>query len=558
MGDGPKLVGPDIDAYIAEYKKFLAKNPPTQPKREPFYYRDLPNRKERSLRGCFHDELFSRDNIEWKLANKFFDGDIPYMYEKLETLPEESFEEFWQTYRVDAGPRADRKYTIIFYGVSGYTGSMIMEYLNRECKDNIETSIAFAGRTLNKVVAMRDKVLAGTKWANIDCLTADLSNPFDVERIVSQCRVIVNIAGPFMKTGGERLVEACIHYDTDYCDVSGETPWTAMLLEFHDLAWENGVYIVPSSAYAGGLPDILAYAAVQLVREKYNEEVVKLCGYVQDYQEKPGLVAPSGGTLETRAAMAGADEWVRKVMLDPFALGGLIDMGTREEDKDIGLTKVQYDPLVKKWLAPHVYAFFETRIVRRSNYIHHQLVNGPHKGYYYGCALNFRTFKIKDTEHQALESKKSSTSSKAEVDKLKAAGKWYGPGEGPPIEELIDMGVHSLYHMVAISESGKKVNISVKGRDGYYETARMVVEMALALAIDSPKLRTGHNHVRGGILTPGVAGRKILFNRLINSGLGFIDWSDSGELPNPAGLESWGMKPMRKENIEQEQDNEKE
>ena len=51
---------------------------------------------------------------------------------------------------------------------------------------------------------------------------------------------------------GERLVEACIHYDTDYCDVSGEIPWSAKLLEFHDVARDAGVYIVPSTAYAGG------------------------------------------------------------------------------------------------------------------------------------------------------------------------------------------------------------------------------------------------------------------------------------------------------------------
>ena len=73
-----------------------------------------------------------------------------------------------------------------------------------------------------------------------------------MEALVSSCRVVCNIAGPFMLTGGERLVEACIHYDTDYCDVSGEIPWSAKLLEFHDVARDAGVYIVPSTAYAGG------------------------------------------------------------------------------------------------------------------------------------------------------------------------------------------------------------------------------------------------------------------------------------------------------------------
>lgn len=63
-----------------------------------------------------------------------------------------------------------------------HIGSMIMEFLKRDCKDDVK--VAFAGRTLHKVrpktrvcmrnlelthvlqvVAMRDKVMAGTKWA---------------------------------------------------------------------------------------------------------------------------------------------------------------------------------------------------------------------------------------------------------------------------------------------------------------------------------------------------------------------------------------------------------
>ena len=85
---------------------------------------------------------------------------------------------------------------MVFYGVSGYTGSLVMEYLKRECLDDV--SVCFAGRTLHKVIAMRDKVLAGTRWASCDCVSCDLKEPFEVEALVSSCRVVCNIAGPFM------------------------------------------------------------------------------------------------------------------------------------------------------------------------------------------------------------------------------------------------------------------------------------------------------------------------------------------------------------------------
>ena len=164
------------------------------------------------------------------------------MYDNLDDLAEEKWAEFFESYLVEPKPRADRKYKIIFYGMSGYTGSLVMEYLKRECMDDVVDSIAFSGRTLRKVEAMREKVLGDTKWANVDCIKANLDNPFEVEALVANCSVICNIAGPFMLTGGERLVEACIHYDTDYCDVSGEIPWSAKLLQFHDVARDAGVY----------------------------------------------------------------------------------------------------------------------------------------------------------------------------------------------------------------------------------------------------------------------------------------------------------------------------
>ena len=89
---------------------------------------------------------------------------------------------------------------MVFYGVSGYTGSLVMEYLKRECLDDV--NVCFAGRTLHKVIAMRDKVLAGTRWAACDCISCDLKEPFEVEALVSSCRVVCNIAGPFMCARG--------------------------------------------------------------------------------------------------------------------------------------------------------------------------------------------------------------------------------------------------------------------------------------------------------------------------------------------------------------------
>ena len=203
-----------------------------------FYCKDDPSRDARSVCGCFLDEIYAKPRLEQRMADTYFDGDVPFMRDHVETLSDGQWRSFFEGYLVEPLPRDKRKYAVVFYGVSGYTGSLVMEYLKRTCLDDV--SVAFAGRTLHKVVAMRDKVSKGSRFEHSECLACDLKDPFAVEALVSSCRVVCNIAGPFMLTGGERLVEACIHYDTDYCDVSGEVPWSAKLLEFHDVASTAG------------------------------------------------------------------------------------------------------------------------------------------------------------------------------------------------------------------------------------------------------------------------------------------------------------------------------
>lgn len=87
--------------------------------------------------------------------------------------------------------------------------------------------------------------------------------------------------------------------------------------------------------------------------------------------------------------------------------------------------------------------------------------------------------------------------------------------------------------MVAVLPSGKKIAWSIKGRDGYFETARMAVEAALTMAVSGPELRSGKYSVRGGVLTAGIACKDILFDRLLKSGMGFIDWSPGARPREP-------------------------
>merc|ERR1719203_2737670 len=353
----------------------------------------------------------------------YFTGDMLVKYEPcVEALQkvvdgdgedEEAFNEFEETF----GKFLDfswcsqwdgKKYDIVFYGVSGYTGYLMMEYLKRvSLKVNPEQfTFAFAGRTPSKVEEMRNREFAGTLWEDTPVMQMSYDDVFSVIDLVRSAKVIINVAGPYMLTQGEVMIDACIHMGVHYLDISGEVPWTLRVLELHKHAVAAGVTIVPSAASAGGFPDLGVLLAAKEMKTKYGEELRKaIC-----YQSGGGAAqTASGGTLKTRSAMATAGDEVRAEMANPFSMGGFIpdrdrwgvkycniEFGTgkctpkmRQEDLDANMSRVTEDKHLGIWRGPFVYCYFDTRIVRRSNMLLADLGNCP-----YGRNLNFMEYAL--------------------------------------------------------------------------------------------------------------------------------------------------------------------
>lgn len=77
--------------------------------------------------------------------------------------------------------------------------------------------------------------------------------------------------------------------------------------------------------------------------------------------------------MATRQAMNASLREVASLMTDPFSLGGKIGDGKRPEDQDKELQATREDTEMGAWIAPNQYAFYETRIVRRSNRLLYEL-----------------------------------------------------------------------------------------------------------------------------------------------------------------------------------------
>eukprot|EP00413_Alexandrium_margalefii_P049648 CAMPEP_0204606838 /NCGR_PEP_ID=MMETSP0661-20131031/59331_1 /ASSEMBLY_ACC=CAM_ASM_000606 /TAXON_ID=109239 /ORGANISM="Alexandrium margalefi, Strain AMGDE01CS-322" /LENGTH=517 /DNA_ID=CAMNT_0051618197 /DNA_START=90 /DNA_END=1643 /DNA_ORIENTATION=- len=447
-----------------------------------------------------------------------------------------------------------KKYDIVFYGMSGYSGYLMMEYLKKNTlKQKKDFTFAFAGRSVAKVAEMRDREFAGTEWAETPLLTASFDDVVSIIDLVKSAHVIVNCAGPYMLTEGEVLIDACIWCKTDYIDVSQEVPWTLRVKELHKYAADAGVMVVPSCA-GNAYSDLGVYLLAKKLRDDFGEATRSAVCYCSGGGTAAGA---SGGTLRTRAAMGNIDRDTSALMADPYSLGGYIpeydrngikvvdiQLGTgicvpstREEDKDENMTKISEDKKLGVWRAPFVHSFFDTRVVRRSNMLQADLGNQP-----YGAALSFMEYAMlpaeqvaaakrnvkEGREDQAKPMGQYGMTLEEEEAMLKSEGREFKEGEGPALEDLSD--AWSGFFLHAESVNGNQVKCSFVGADGYYETSRVAIEAALTLRFDREKLA-----FKGGVLTPSAAGGGALVDRLVKSGVKFKmgEWMESSDLSPP-------------------------
>jgi len=447
-----------------------------------------------------------------------------------------------------------KKYDIVFYGMSGYSGYLMMQYLKRVVlKKNKDLTFAFAGRSVAKVAEMRDREFGGSQWEDTAILTASFDDVVSIIDLVKSAHVVVNCAGPYMLTEGEVLIDACIWCKTDYVDISQEVPWTLRVKELHKYASDAGVMIVPSCA-SNAYADLGVHMLAKKIRDDFGEATRSAVCYCNGGGTAPGC---SGGSLRTRAAMSNIDRDTSAVLADPYSLGGYIpefdrngikvvdiQLGTgicipstREEDKDENMTKISEDKKLGVWRAPYVHSFFDTRIVRRSNMLMADLGNQA-----YGNSLNFMEYAMLPAE-QVAGAKRSVKEGRDEQGKpmgqygmfldeeenmLKTEGREHKEGEGPAIE---DMDAWSGFFLHATSTNGSELKCSFVGADGYFETARVAIETALTLRFDRSGLP-----FKGGVLTPSAAGSTKLVDRLVSSGVKFKmgEWMEASDLAPPA------------------------
>jgi short subunit dehydrogenase-like uncharacterized protein len=388
--------------------------------------------------------------------------------------------------------KSAKKFDIVVYGATGFTGQLVAEYLAARYKNDEELRWAMAGRSLEKLKSVRDAIGAA---ADTPLIVADASDPASLKAMVDQTKSVLTTVGPYQLYGND-LLAACVASGADYFDLCGEPIWMRQMIDKHEAAAKvSGARIVFSCGFDSVPFELGAFFVQEEAKRVFGAPASRVKGRVRDMRGtlSGGTAASGRATFEAVAK----DLSLVAILNDPFALTPAFS-GPKQPKGN----KPVYEEDLQSWTAPFMMALINTRNVHRSNLL---------MGFPYG----------KDFVYDEMVLTGAGEKGEANARKVMAANNEKTgpnarkPGEGPSMEEQ-ENGLYDLLY-IAVAPDGRQVRASVKGdRDpGYGSTSKMISECAICLLRDTPD-------VPAGFWTPGAAMQHKLIKRLVDhAGLTF-------------------------------------
>src|SRR5262245_34844500 len=108
----------------------------------------------------------------------------------------------------------------------------------------------------------REALAAADFPEKIDRRPATVDDADSLDRALDGAQTVIKFAGPFVDRA-DAVAAAAMRSKIHYLDVCAEQLAASATLEkFHEPARKAGVSVVPSVAFYGGLPDLMATAAL--------------------------------------------------------------------------------------------------------------------------------------------------------------------------------------------------------------------------------------------------------------------------------------------------------
>lgn len=404
--------------------------------------------------------------------------------------------------------RDQRPFDVVLVGATGYVGELIAEHLATKHRGG-EVKWAMAGRSRAKLDALAKRL--GPAAAGVETIVVDTSDEPAVLALAERTRVVLTTVGPYAKYGST-LLGACARAGTDYCDLTGETPWIQRMIDtWQSTAESTGARIVPCC----GFDSIPSDLGVFFLNEEVRARTGSPCRSIR-MRVISASGGVSGGTVASMLHMIetmNEDPRVRETLRNPFALN---PAGSRQGPRQPGGLPISYDREVGCWTAPFVMAAINTRIVHRSNALLGQAYGAD---FAYEEAMRTGGPVLGAPAALAVAGGMAAFGAAAVFPPTRSLLKRFvlpKPGEGPS-PEVRERGHFDLL-FVGKGADGRTWRARVKGdRDpGYGSTAKMIGEAAICLASLPP------GEPGGGLWTPASAmGRRLVERLRAHAGLTF-------------------------------------
>ncbi|TCB96483.1 saccharopine dehydrogenase [Micromonospora zingiberis] len=384
---------------------------------------------------------------------------------------------------------AERAYDIVLFGATGFTGGLTADYLARHAPPGLRWAIA--GRNPDKLATVRDRLTAiDPALAGLPLLTADATDPASLRAVAVAARVVASAVGPYIEYG-EPLVAACAAAGTDYLDITGEPEFVdLMYLRHHAEAVRTGARLVHSCGFDSIPHDLGVWFTI---KQLPADVPITVDGYVRAGGRFSAGTYHSVLTAFSRTAeMSRAARERRAVEPRPTDRRVRAVAGKLARSRDL-----------PAWAVP--LPTIDPQVVRRSAAARPEY--GPDFRYrHFAAVRRLPTVLVAGAGLGAL----------AGLVKVPPARRWLlgrlTSGQGPNAEQR----AKSWFRVRFVGSGGdRRVVTEVAGGDpGYDETAKMLAESALCLALDDLPATAGQ-------VTPVTAMGDALLHRLTAAGLTF-------------------------------------
>ena len=363
----------------------------------------------------------------------------------------------------------NKKYDIVVFGATGFTGSLICEYLSKH-KDSKDLNWAISGRSKNKAEKIAEKY-------SVDLIISDSFNRDSLNKMCSDATLVISTVGPY-DIYGEKLVEACIENKTHYLDLTGEPSFVKKIYnKYSTLSESSGVILMHCCGFESIPPDLAAYLTVK----KLNSNTANLTYY-----------------LKTKGKISGGT-WASFInsLISPMPI---IE---KRKSTSVKNKKIFYSHRFKKWALS--FPVIDKYIVMKTSRSFKE----------YGENFSFSEYLLLPSFFSALMLILGITSV-AILSKFKFFRRlllaYLPSGSGPNKEERES----HWFKVVVVGKSDKdEVTTTIRGKDpGYGETSKFISEMALCILLQKDQLIKD-----SGILTPVECTGELMLKRLLDAGI---------------------------------------